>query len=168
MKLRNGVNRKDIYDNSLVHYSYLQDSPEIREILKANGLLANREELPRNIRGKKPRDLRHEKKLEDSDDDDFLEKVSVINQANPDSGDESDQEEVRLEKIRQGKIDELHNDFRLSTSPSLNDKQRLAFYRDPDYCFVTTKEMLPILKMELDSLLREKGVYYSVFDKKDD
>ena len=60
----------------------------------------------------------------------------------------------------------MHVDFRLSTSPSLTDKQRLAYYKDPDYAFVTTKEMVPILKMELDSLLRDKGVYYSIFDKK--
>ena len=33
---------------------------------------------------------------------------------------------------------------------------------------VTTKEMLPILKLELDSLIREGGVYYSAFDKLND
>ena len=76
--MNNGVNRKDIDDNSMVHYAYLQDSPEIREILKANGFLTNREGIPRNIRAKKPRELRHEKKVEDSDDNDFLDKVSAL------------------------------------------------------------------------------------------
>jgi hypothetical protein len=73
-----GRNRKDIFDNSMVHYAYLDDSPEIREILKEHQLLKNREEIPRNIRAKKPRELRHEKKVEDSDDNDFLDKVSAL------------------------------------------------------------------------------------------
>lgn len=77
-KMLNGRNRKDIFDNSMVHYAYLQDSPEIREILKTNKYLTDRGAIPRNIRAKKPRELRHEKKVEDSDDSDFLDKVSAL------------------------------------------------------------------------------------------
>ena len=56
----------------------------------------------------------------------------------------------------------------LDTTKILSDKQRLAFFRDPDYTFVTTNDMLPILKMELDSLLRDGGVYFSVFETNSD
>lgn len=55
----------------------------------------------------------------------------------------------------------------MRTAPiSVNEK--IAHYNDADYCFITRKEMLPILRIEIDSLIRDGGVYYSVFDKKDD
>jgi len=165
IKMDDGVNRKDIDDNSMVHYAYLQDSPEIREILKANGFLTNREEIPRNIRAKKPRELRHEKKVEDSDDDDFLDKVSALHERDADLS-SSDDENERLAKIRGGDINQVHENYVLATTSKLNKKQKLAFAKDPDYCFVTTKEMVGILKVEIDSLLRDNGVYYSIFEKK--
>ena len=69
----------------------------------------------------------------------------------------------RMIKLHSGDVDD--KDVILKTS-SLPKKQKLAFYADADYCFVTKAEMLPILRLELDSLIREGGVYYSVFDKK--
>ena len=33
------VFNKDIEDNNCLHYSYLVDAPEIRQILKENGLM---------------------------------------------------------------------------------------------------------------------------------
>ena len=38
-------------------------------------------------------------------------------------------------------------------------------YEDGDWCFVVTKETWPILRMEMDSLLRRGGVYFSIFDR---
>jgi len=66
-----------------------------------------REKIPRNIRGKKPRELRHEKKVEDSDDSDFLDKVSALEEE-VEADSSSDDENERLHKLRTGNIDLVH------------------------------------------------------------
>lgn len=55
--------------------------------------------------------------------------------------------------------------FRLKFTRDLNKKQKLAHYLTPDYCMVTRADTLPILRLELDSLVSRGGVYYSIFDK---
>ena len=57
--------------------------------------------------------------------------------------------------------------FALKTAP-ISTKEKLAFYNDADYCFVTESKMWPILRIELDSLIREGGVYYSVINRLND
>ena len=64
--------------------------------------------------------------------------------------------------------EQKESDIRLLTTKNLTTKEKLAFYEDADYCFVTKEEMLPILKMELDSIIRDGGVYYNVYNKIDD
>ena len=46
--------------------------------------------------------------------------------------------------------------------------EKVAYYDEADYCFVCSKEMWPILRTEMDSLLREGNVYYMKVDKLDD
>ena len=42
---------------------------------------------------------------------------------------------------------------------------RKALYHEGDWCFLVTKTAWPVLRMELDSLLRRGGVYFSVYEK---
>ena len=67
--------------------------------------------------------------------------------------------------MHSGKIDEeSEKEIRLRTS-KLTKAEKLAFYQDPDYCFVTKADMWPILRLELDSITREGGVYYQLYNK---
>ena len=119
----------------------------------------------RNLAGKVPKEMRHAKKKEDSDDDDYLMNSVTKQDRSADIVDEQAKIE-RMKAMHEGD-DKAHEEVILKTSP-LSVSEKLAFYKDADYCMVTTKEMLPILKLELDSLIREGGVFYSVFDKLDD
>lgn len=58
---------KDEADNNCLHYCYMIDLPEVRQILRDNGL-ANERSARLNRRGQLPTQLRHYKKAEDSDD----------------------------------------------------------------------------------------------------
>ena len=69
------VFNKDLQDNSCLHYAYAVDNPQIRQILKDNGF--SRKDMPRNVRGQLPRELRHAKKCLDSDDEDFANKAQI-------------------------------------------------------------------------------------------
>lgn len=53
-------------------------------------------------------------------------------------------------------------------SARLSHLEKVAFYDESDYCFVCSREMFPILRTEMDSLLREGNVYYMKVDKMDD
>ena len=44
----------------------------------------------------------------------------------------------------------------------------MAYYDEADYVFVCTREMWPILRAQMDSLLREGNVFYIKVDKIDD
>ena len=64
----------------------------------------------------------------------------------------------------------------LRYNDELNQKQKLAHYRTPDYCIVTKAETLGLLLLELESLTEDEGVFYNLychvkhesdFDKKD-
>ena len=55
----------------------------------------------------------------------------------------------------------------LATTKRLSKKQKMAFYNDPDYCFVVEKDYMSTMREALEPLLRSGGIYYSVFDKKD-
>ena len=58
---------KDLTDNNCLHYSYMKDLPEVRQILRDNGLYYDTMKL--NRRGQMPTKLRHFTKAEDSDID---------------------------------------------------------------------------------------------------
>ena len=56
-----GIFSKDIHENNCLHYSYLTDVPEIRQILKDNNLIKE-DQNKRNVWGRLPKELRHPKK----------------------------------------------------------------------------------------------------------
>lgn len=68
----------------------------------------------------------------------------------------------RMVKLQSGLLDD--QEFALKTA-QISRNQKLAYYKEADYCFLTTKEMLPILRAEMDSLLRDGDIYYSIFDR---
>ena len=49
----------------------------------------------------------------------------------------------------------------------LSKKQKVAFYNDPDYCFVVQREYMSTMREALDPLLKSGGIYYSSFPRKD-
>jgi len=55
----------------------------------------------------------------------------------------------------------------LSTTKRLSRKQKIAFYNDPDYCFIVQREYLPTMREALDPMLKSGGIYYSRHDRKD-
>jgi hypothetical protein len=57
------------------------------------------------------------------------------------------------------------DNFRLKFNKELTRKQKLAHYATPDYCIVTRFDTLKVLRVDLDSLVKRGGVYYSIFDK---
>lgn len=67
---------KDEVDNNCLHYCYMIDLPEVRQILRDNELIADRAQRL-NRRGQLPTKLRHYNKAEDSnletDDEDLYE-----------------------------------------------------------------------------------------------
>ena len=50
----------------------------------------------------------------------------------------------------------------------MTSRQKKALYNDGDWCFLVTKETWPILRMEMDDLIRRGGVYFSLFKKEND
>lgn len=59
-------------------------------------------------------------------------------------------------------FDESSKKYRVLSTKELNNGQKVAFLRDPDYAFVTTAESISILLFELESFLIKGGVYISV------
>ena len=55
----------------------------------------------------------------------------------------------------------------LATTHRLSKKQKIAFYNDPDYCFVVQKDYMSTMREALEPLLKSGGIYYSVYDRKD-
>ena len=66
--LANTVFNKDEFDNNCLHYCYMIDLPEVRQILRDNDMLNFRAQRL-NRRGQLPTKLRHFTKAEDSDGD---------------------------------------------------------------------------------------------------
>jgi len=62
------VYNKDSSDNNCLHYSYMIDLPEVRQILRDNGYFSSRSQRL-NIRGQLPTQLRHSIKAEDSNEE---------------------------------------------------------------------------------------------------
>ena len=59
---------KDVNDNNCLHYSYMIDLPEVRQLLRDNNLFDVRSQKL-NRRGQLPTMLRHYMKCEDSNDE---------------------------------------------------------------------------------------------------
>ena len=59
---------KDATDNNCLHYCYMVDLPEVRQLLRDNGLFNERSQRL-NRRGQLPTKLRHFIKAENSSDD---------------------------------------------------------------------------------------------------
>ncbi len=55
----------------------------------------------------------------------------------------------------------------LNTTKRLSKKQKIAFYNDPDYCFVVQKEYMSTMREALDPMMKSGGIYYSYYDRKD-
>ena len=55
----------------------------------------------------------------------------------------------------------------LSTTKRLSQKQKVAFYNDPDYCFVVQKEYMPTMREALEPLLKAGGIYYSYYTRRE-
>ena len=55
--------------------------------------------------------------------------------------------------------------YMLKTTKRLSKKQRMAFYADPDYCFVVQKDYMATMREALDPLLKSGGIFYSTFPR---
>ena len=53
----------------------------------------------------------------------------------------------------------------LSTTKRLSKKQKIAFYNDPDYCFIVRKDYMRTMREYMDPLLKAGGIYYSYYDR---
>lgn len=49
----------------------------------------------------------------------------------------------------------------LKSTKRLSKKQKIAFYNDPDYCFIVQKEYMATMREALEPLLKSGGIYYS-------
>lgn len=177
MEFAKSIFNKDQSDNNCLHYCYMVDMPEVRQILRDTGfynLRSNR----LNRRGQLPTQLRHSIKAEDSNEateDEELyaaqENMLMIEGVGMDTAGAQAQDtaEAALEELIEGKNDfNIKNDadrYRLVFNKELTRKQKLAHYKTPDYCIVTRADTLAVLRVELDSLVSRGGVYYSIFDK---
>lgn len=74
---------KDLADNNCLHYTYMIDLPEIRQILRDNGFFNERSQRL-NRRGQLPTKLRHYHKAEDSNEDTSDEELYDKQQAEAD------------------------------------------------------------------------------------
>ena len=68
MDFANNIYNKDHADNNCLHYCYMIDLPEVRQILRENGLFNERAQKL-NRRGQLPTQLRHYSKAEDSNEE---------------------------------------------------------------------------------------------------
>lgn len=55
----------------------------------------------------------------------------------------------------------------LSSTKRLSKKQKLAFYQDPDYCFIVQAEYISTMREALYPLLKSGGIFYSTYVRKD-
>lgn len=110
--------------------------------------------------------MRHEQKCEESAED---------------SGDRTEDEDEGLEKIVKEKLSEKlietetamvkeqdyavdNQNYVLNETRKLSKKQKLAFYKDPDYCFLVDKKYMPYMREALEPLLKAGGIYYTTHD----
>ena len=74
-----------------------------------------------------------------------------------------------IEELIEGKkdydLEDKSDNYRLKFNRELTRKQKLAHYETPDYCFVARADTVSVLRLELDSLVRRGGVFYSIFPK---
>ena len=155
------------------------DLPEVRQILRDTGFYNERSHRL-NRRGQLPRQLRHANKAEDSneltEDEDLyaaqeenLFMIEGVGMSTKGVVKEEETADAALEELIQGEHDFTMNDpsdnYRLKFNKELTRKQKLAHYKTPDYCLVTRADTLPILRVELNSLVSRGGIYYSIFDK---
>ena len=167
-----------------MHYSYMADLPEVRQILRSNGLADIRSERL-NRKGQLPRQLRHFQKVENSseeDEEDDFDKIEekeakldnelcIIgnkaelheSQANA-SIDAEEQVEAFIEGRKDFDVHDRADKYRLMNNPDLTMKQKIAHFRSPDYCLVTRSDTVYLLLAQLSSLVARGGVYYSVYD----
>ena len=61
-------------------------------------------------------------------------------------------------------LDDTSDKYRLKFNKELSKKQKIAHYKSPDYCIVTRADTIKILRLELDSLVKRGGVFYSIYD----
>lgn len=61
-------------------------------------------------------------------------------------------------------LDDPSDKYRLKFNKELSRKQKIAHYKTPDYCIVTRADTLNILRLELDSLVKDGNVFYSIYD----
>lgn len=170
------VFNKDSSDNNCLHYSYMVDMPEVRQILRDTGFYSMRSNRL-NRRGQLPTQLRHAMKAEDSnqdtEDEDLYEQqeqLLIEGEGIDTAGAFGDGDGApAVEELLAGKLDyDINNPadrYRLKFNKDLTRKQKLAYYKAPDYCLVTRADTLHVLRVELDSLVSRGGVYYSIFDK---
>ena len=52
-------------------------------------------------------------------------------------------------------LDDPSDKYRLKFNKELSRKQKIAHYKTPDYCIVTRADTLNILRLELDSLVKD-------------
>jgi len=45
----------------------------------------------------------------------------------------------------------------------LSKKQKIAFYNDPDYCFIVQKAYMNTMREALEPLMKSGGIYYSTY-----
>ena len=68
LDLAGNIFNKDKQNNNCLHYCYMIDLPEVRQLLRDNGLYDERANML-NLRGQLPTMLRHYMKCEDSNDE---------------------------------------------------------------------------------------------------
>ncbi len=54
----------------------------------------------------------------------------------------------------------------LNTTKRLSKKQKIAFYNDPDYCFVVEKKYMSTMREALDPMMKSGGIYYASYVRK--
>ena len=185
---------RDVAKNNCWHYSYMQDSPEIREAFRQADIRQDGA-AKQNWRGQKPKDLRHAQKAEvssgESEEED-LEEDRIFEK------DEAQQLGLVLEskskKIKKKKEELANTDnvmlfernnidvkqiesynieidefmmYDLKSTNLINRKQKLANYDDPDYCFLVKKQYMGLVLLELKPLFERGGVYFKIYNKID-
>lgn len=62
-------------------------------------------------------------------------------------------------------IKDSSDQFNIFHTTQLTKKEKLAHYETPDYCIITKAKTLNLLKLELDPLCSEGGIFYQVYNK---
>ena len=117
---------KDNSDNTSLHYAYMMDLPEVRELLR-DAKLANTNKTWLNRRGQLPSKMRHSSKAEDSEAEDDEDDA----QAEPEAVEE-DNDSMLVEELLAGKenydLKDSSDNFRLLYNKQMSRKQKLAHY----------------------------------------